>query len=265
MPRFAANLSTLFNDRPLENRFAAAAACGFAGVEIQFPYTLRPEVIADLAAMAGMPLVVFNAPPGDWAAGERGLAALPGREEEFQDSLEVALSYAEFCECSRLHVMAGVVPDEDQWPEALETYAGNLAYAARRCAENKVKVLIEPINTVDMPGYFLRRPDDALTMLEEVDDKNLFLQLDLYHAQIMQGGLTDLLESALDRIAHVQIAQVPGRTEPDSQGEVNWPYLFDLLDAHGYPGWVGCEYHPRARTEDGLRWARDFGIRAPAG
>ncbi|GEO81205.1 2-oxo-tetronate isomerase [Pararhodospirillum oryzae] len=264
MPRFAANLSTLFTDRPLEARFAAAAACGFRGVELHFPYTLRPERLGDLVAMNGLELVVFNAPPGDWAAGERGLAALPGREEEFQDSIELALSYTEFTDCGRLHVMAGVVEDEEQWPQSLETYAANLGWAAERCAEEGVAVLVEAINLQDMPGYFLSRPDDAVQLLEMVDHDNLQIQYDLYHAQIMQGGLTDFLETHLERIAHVQVAGVPGRAEPDAGGEINWPYLFNLLDAHGYPGWVGCEYTPRLVTEAGLRWARDFGITPPA-
>ncbi|WP_413204010.1 2-oxo-tetronate isomerase [Rhodospirillum sp. A1_3_36] len=263
MPRFAANLSTLFTDRPLEDRFARAAACGFKGCEIQFPYTLRPEKLGDLTACNGLELTLFNAPPGNWAAGERGLAALPGRRDDFRDSLEVAMPYVELTDCPRLHIMAGVV-EEEAWPEALETYVENLAWAAEFCADHGVKALIEPINTVDMPGYFLSRPDDALTILSEVDHKNLYLQYDFYHAQIMQGGLTDFLEANLDRIAHVQIAGVPGRHEPDANGEVNWPYLFGMLDAHGFPGWVGCEYRPRGKTEAGLRWAKDFGISAPA-
>ncbi|WP_041794816.1 hydroxypyruvate isomerase family protein [Pararhodospirillum photometricum] len=259
MPRFAANLSTLFTDRPLEERFKAAAACGF----IQFPYALLPERVGDLVAMNGLELAVFNAPPGDWAAGERGLAALPGREEEFRDSIELALTYTDLTDCFRLHVMAGVVEDEDLWPEALDTYTANLAWAAERCAEEDVKVVIEAINTGDMPGYFLQRPDDAVQVLEAVDHDNLALLYDLYHAQIIQGGLTDFIETHLENIAHIQVAQVPGRHEPDQGGEINWPYLFTLLDAHGYSGWIGCEYLPRTTTEAGLRWARDFGLSAP--
>ncbi len=262
MPRFAANLSMMFTDRPLEERFAAARACGFSGVELQFPYALGADKLGDLVAMNDLTLALFNAPPGDWAAGERGLAALPGREQEFRDSLEVVLPYVELTDCPRVHVMAGVVPEEE-WEEALETYAANLEYAAEFGVENGFKVLIEPINTTDMPGYFLSRPDDALAILDEVGHKNLGLLYDLYHAQIMQGGLTDFLEGHIERIAHVQIAQVPLRHEPDGQGEINWTYLFGLLDAHGYPGWIGCEYKPRGRTEAGLRWARDFGIAAP--
>lgn len=257
MPRFAANVSTLFTELPFLERFAAAAAAGFPGVEMQFPYHHPAEVVGDKIAMAGLKLALFNAPPGDWAAGERGLAALPGRQQEFRDSLEIAVSYAEFLDCERLHIMAGVVAEED-WEEAFETYLENIRYAADALHEEGIKCLIEPINTHDVPGYFLSRPDDAVTVLEELDHKNLFLQYDLYHAQTVQGGITDFLETHLERIAHIQIAGVPGRHEPDQLSELNWRYLFNLLDSHGYPGWIGCEYHPRGRTEVGLKWAQEW-------
>ncbi|WP_299436879.1 2-oxo-tetronate isomerase [uncultured Rhodospira sp.] len=261
MPRFAANVSLLFTEVPLAERFAAAARAGFKGVECQFPYQLSAEQIGDLVAVSELAMVLFNAPPGDWAAGERGLAALPGRDSEFRDGLDLALDYAEFLECEQIHVMAGVVAEED-WGPALDTYLDNLAWAADRAREQGVRILIEPINPVDMPGYFLTRPEDALRVIEDLDHPNLGLLYDVYHAQMERGALTDTLEAALAHIAHIQIAGVPGRHEPDAQGEMNWPYLFDLLDAHGYAGWIGCEYRPRAGTLPGLRWARPWGIGA---
>jgi hydroxypyruvate isomerase len=255
MPRFAANLSMLFTELPFLDRFAAAAASGFPGCEIQFPYLAPPEEVADKAAMAGLPVVLFNAPPGDWAKGERGLAAVPGREDEFRESLEVAMRYAEFLECKRVHVMAGVVPEE-QWEEAFDVYLSNLAYACDEFSAEGIKVCIEPINSHETPDYFLSRPDDALTVMDSLGHKNLFLQYDIYHAQIMQGGITDFLESHLDKIEHIQVAGVPGRNEPDGLSELNYQYIYNLLDASGYAGWVGCEYRPRGKTEAGLKWAK---------
>lgn len=257
MPRFAANVSTLFTDLPLLDRFAAAAQAGFKGCEIHFPYLHPPEVIGDKIAMAELELAVFNAPPGDWAAGERGLAALPGREDEFKASLEVVQKYCELLDCTRVHVMAGVVP-EDQWDEAVDTYLENIRYAADELFSIGVKCLIEPINPTDLPGYFLTRPDDAAQVLAELDHRNLYISYDVYHAQMAQGGLTDFLEGWMHRIAHIQVAGVPGRHEPDQMGEINYRYLFDLLDGSGFPGWVGCEYKPRGKTVPGLRWAKDW-------
>lgn len=259
MPRFAANLSTLFTDLPLPERITAAKEVGFKGVEMQYPYHVDAARLADLVACAELSMVLFNTPPGDWEAGERGLAALPGREQEFRDNLELALHYAELLECPRLHVMAGLV-DDDDIDAAFDTYVANLAYAADEAQAHDVKILIEPINPVDMPGYFLTRPEDALTVLEAVDHKNLFLQYDLYHAQMVQGGLTDFLEANMERIAHMQVASVPGRHEPDTNSEINHRYLFNLIDAHGYGGWIGCEYKPRIDTRTGLRWAKEWGI-----
>jgi len=264
MPRFAANISTLFTEVAFPDRFAAAAAAGFKGVECQFPYQFNGEGLGDLADMHGVEMVLFNAPPGDWAAGERGLAALPGRDSEFLETIELALDTADMLDCRRLHVMAGIVAEED-WGPALDTYLSNLAAAADMARDHGVTVLIEPINPVDMPGYFLTRPEDALRVIEDVGHPNLALQLDLYHAQMERGALADTIEDAFSHIAHIQVAGVPGRHEPDAQGEVNWPYLFNLLDAHGYGGWIGCEYHPRAGTAAGLRWGRAWGLGGEAG
>ena len=259
MPRFAANVSHLFTEVPFLERFAAAAACGFKGVECLFPYAEPAEKVGDAVAMAGLTMALFNAPPGNFAAGERGLAALPGRQQEFRDSIEVALNYAELLDCKRIHVLAGVVPEE-KWVEALPVYIANLAVAADLAREVDVEVLIEPIV---MEGYFIFRPDDALQVIDDVGAKNLKMLYDIFQAQQAQGGITDFLDSHLDVIAHIQIAGVPGRHEPDRSGELNWPYLFDLLDSHGYSGWVGAEYVPRSGTYAGLGWAKDWGIAAP--
>jgi hydroxypyruvate isomerase len=257
MPRFTANISLLFKEHDFLDRPAAAAAAGFTGIECQFPYHVAAEDFADKLTVSTVPLVMFNAPPGDWAAGERGLAALPGREAEFRDSLDVAMAYADATECARLHVMAGIVP-EDAIDEALETYMANLAYAADQCDAEGITVLIEPLS--GLAGYLLTRPDQAVEIIRAVDRKNLRLQYDLYHAQRTRGSLSEFIENNLDLIAHIQVAGVPGRHEPDKLGEINWRFLFDLLDAHGYDGWVGAEYAPRGETILGLAWARDWGI-----
>lgn len=259
MPRISANVSLLFTEVPFLERFAAASACGFKGVECMFPYAEPAEDVADAVAMAGVQMALFNAPPGDFAAGERGLAALPGRQQDFRDSFEVALKYADLLDCKRIHVLAGVVPEE-QWDDALGVYIANLAAASDMAREVDIQVLIEPIV---MEGYFLCRPDDALQVLEDVGAKNLKILYDIYQAQLGQGAITDFLDSHMDKIGHIQIAGVPDRHEPDRAGELNWPYLFDLLDAHGFDGWVGAEYTPRAGTEAGLGWAKDWGIAAP--
>ncbi|KAA5604874.1 TIM barrel protein [Roseospira marina] len=261
MPRFAAHLSMLFTEVAYPDRFSAAAQAGFKGVELGLPYHLPLEQLGDRISMAELAAVTLTAPPGDWGAGERGLAAVPGRESEFRDGLEIALETADFVECPAVVVMAGVVPEED-WGPALETFMDNLAYAAAAAAERDLRVLIGAVNPVDVPGAFLTRPEDALQVVEEIGNRHLGLLFDLYHAQMECGALTDTLEDAVAHLGHVRIAGVPGRNEPDALGEVNWRYLFDQLDAHGYGGWVGCAYHPRSETRTGLRWARDWGIGA---
>ena len=256
MPRFSANVSLLFTEVPFLDRFAAAAEVGFSGVECQFPYHHDSNDVADKIAMSGLTFALFNAPPGDFAAGERGLAALPGREAEFKESMEVALNYADMTDCARLHVMAGCIT-EDHRTAAMDTYLANLAVAAEMALAAGVLLLIEPIS---MPGYFLTRPDQAVDVIRRVDHKNLALQYDLHHAQRTQGNLGEFLENNLPLIGHVQVAGVPGRHEPDKLGEINWHFIFDMLDAHGYDGWIGAEYNPRSGTEQGLGWARDWGI-----
>ncbi len=253
MPRFAANLSMMFTERPFLERFAAAAEAGFEGVEFLFPYEEEPQAIRDALDAAGLQQALFNCPPGDWAAGERGMSAIPGREAEFRDAFETALAYAGVIRPDRLHVMAGL----SSGPAARAAYVGNLAWAAGRAAEHDPSrpLVIEPINTRDIPGYFLNRSDEAVSVIDEVGAPNLRLQFDLYHAQIMEGDLTRRLERLMPVISHIQIAGVPDRHEPDD-GELNFPHLFATLDRLGYDGWVGCEYRPARRTEDGLGWFR---------
>jgi hydroxypyruvate isomerase len=254
MPKFAANLSFLFTEVPFPERFARAAAAGFAGVEYLFPYDWPAHDVAGWLAAAGVEQVLFNLPPGDWAAGERGLACLPHRQGEFAESVERALDYAIVLDCERVHCMAGLRPDGVDEAELETTYVANLRYAADRLATAGVTVTIEPINSrIDMPGYWLDDIGKAIRLLAAVDRSNVKLQLDLYHAQIIHGDLARTIEANLPHIAHVQVADNPGRHEPGT-GEIHYPYLFALLDRLGYTGWVGCEYKPLGDTEAGLGW-----------
>jgi hydroxypyruvate isomerase len=257
MPKLSANLSWLFTELPLRERFAAAAACGFRGVEVLFPYELpAPEVREQLTAH-GLELALINLPAGDWAAGERGLAALPGREAEFDLALQTALAYALGCGCRRVHAMAGLLAPGTDRAAAEQTYVANLRRAARAAAESGITLLIEPLNAIDNPGYLLRTTDQALELIARVAEPNLALQLDLYHAQISEGDLERRVRALAGRYAHVQIAGNPRRGEPD-EGEVNYGYLLDVFDEIGYAGWVGCEYRPRGQTQAGLGWARRY-------
>jgi hydroxypyruvate isomerase len=253
MPKFAANLTMMFTEVPFPARFAAAARAGFEAVEFLFPYDHAPAEVAAWLSDSRLQNVLFNLPPGDWAAGERGLAALPGREEEFRAGVARGLEYALALGTPRLHAMAGLLPAGADRAAHRETYIANLRHAARALARHGRTLLIEPINQRDMPGYFLSLQAEAHAIREAVGEPNLLVQMDLYHAQIMEGDLATKLGRHLAGIGHVQIAGVPERHEPD-EGELNYPYLFRLLDELGYAGWVGCEYRPRGRTEDGLGW-----------
>jgi hydroxypyruvate isomerase len=263
MPRFAANLSLLYPELDFLDRFQAAAHDGFEAVEYLFPYAWPKEALAARLQAAGLQQVLFNAPPGDWDAGERGLACLPGRVAEFRAGFVQALDYAAALHCPRIHVMAGLAPAAAH--AALQaTYASNLRWAAMQAALQGVTVLIEPINQRDMPGYFLSHQAQAHATVVAVGAPNLKVQMDLYHCQITEGDVAMKLRQYLPsgRVGHLQIAGVPERHEPDS-GELNYPYLFALLDALGYDGWVGCEYRPRrgaqARgTSDGLGWLAPY-------
>ncbi|HPG23742.1 MAG TPA: TIM barrel protein [Amaricoccus sp.] len=247
MPRFAANLTMLFTERAFVDRFGAAAAAGFEGVEFLFPYAEAADVLRERLDAAGLALALFNVPPGDWAAGERGFAALPGEEARFEQSFAQALDYARVLRPGRLHVMAGLATG----PAARATYVANLRRAA--AAAPDLVLTIEPLNARDMPGYHLGCSDEALRVIEAVGAENLKLQFDLYHTQISEGDLTRRIEALAPVIGHVQIAGVPDRQEPD-RGELALGHLMDVLDSVGYEGWVGCEYRPSGRTEDGLGW-----------
>jgi hydroxypyruvate isomerase len=253
MPRFAANLSFLYTELPFLDRFAAAAADGFKAVEYLFPYEYPPEVLAEQLDRHGLVQALFNLPPGDWAAGERGMAILPGREAEFAAGVEQALVYAQALRCQRLHAMAGIVPVGADVQALRATYVRNLRAAAERLAPFGITLLIEPINTRDMPGYYLNYQQQAHDLVAEVGAPNLQVQMDIYHCQIMEGDVSTRLRRHLAGIGHVQIASVPLRQEPGS-GELDDLYLFRLLDELGYQGFLGCEYRPRVGSSAGLDW-----------
>lgn len=257
MPRFAANLSWLFQDLEFLDRFAVAATCGFKHVEFMFPYDFRPDAVAAKAQKAGVEVALFNGPAGDWAAGDRGLAALPGREAQFDAALEKALTYVDALHAPKLHIMAGL---SAPGPLADQTYVKNLRRASDKVADRKLTLVIEPINPKDMGGYYLSRVDQAVRLLEMIDRPNVKLQLDLYHAQRTEGDLGLLIEQHFARIGHVQIAGCPGRNEPDV-GEINYPFLFQRLDKLGYDGVIGLEYKPASKTRAGLGWAAPYGIK----
>jgi hydroxypyruvate isomerase len=260
MPKFAANLSMMFNELPFLARFAAAAEAGFSGVEYLFPYEFPADVIAAELAKCRLANVLFNLPPGNWAAGERGTTCLPGREQEFRDGLGLALQYAKQLGVTRLHAMAGIVPGGISHDDARATYIANLKYAAAELARHDMSLLIEAINTRDIPCFFLNTQAQAYAILKEVGAGNLQMQMDLYHMQIMEGDLATKLIQYASHCGHIQIAGVPGRNEPDA-GEVNYAFLFEQLDAIGYSGWVGCEYRPAGSTLDGLKWFRSLSDR----
>ena len=258
MPKFAANLSTLFTELSFLDRFVAARKAGFRAVEFQAPYAHPAAEIAACAAAADVPIVLFNAPMGDVKAGDRGLAAQLGREADFDASIATALSYAQALGCRQVHVLAGLnLRDERAMQETL--YVANLQRAADRAAAQGVTLLIEPLNARDNPGYFLSSTRQAAAILERVAKPNVALQFDFYHCQISEGDLAQHARDLAGRYPHVQIANVPGRHEP-GQGEIDFAFLFDLLDEIGYGGWVGCEYRPQAGTLAGLSWGRRWGI-----
>jgi hydroxypyruvate isomerase len=257
MPRFAANLSMMYQEHAFLDRFSAAAEDGFRAVEFLFPYAHPAAEVAARLRSAGVVNVLFNLPPGDWDRGERGIAALPGREAEFASALDTALVYADALDCPRLHVMAGIPARDADRAACRATYLANLRLAAARAAAIGRDVLIEPINTRDIPGYFLNRQDEAQAIRAEVGASNLKVQFDLYHCQIVEGDLATKLRRDIGHIGHMQIAGVPERHEPD-RGEVNYPFLFDVIDSLGYAGWIGCEYRPRAGTRAGLEWVRRY-------
>jgi hydroxypyruvate isomerase len=257
MPRFAANLSMMYTEVPFLERFGACAADGFRAVEFLFPYEHPAQVIRDELDRHGLQQVLFNAPPGSFEAGERGIAGLPGRRDEFQQGIAQAIEYAKVLGCPRVHVMAGLLKRESEFTAQRELYVDNLGWAARKLGDAGLTMLIEPINTRDIPGYLLNTQADAHAIVERIGASNLKVQMDLYHCQIVEGDVAMKIRKHLSGVGHIQIAGVPQRHEPDI-GELNYPYLFELLDELGYDGWIGCEYRPKGRTSDGLGWLRPY-------
>ena len=253
MPKFAANLTMLFNEVPFLDRFALAARAGFQAVEFMFPY---PYSAADIQARLQehrLQLVLHNLPAGDWDAGERGIACVPGREREFRTGVGQAIEYARVLGVPQLNCLVGKTPAGADIAEVHATLVENLRYAATQLAGAGLKLLIEPVNSYDIPGFHLNRSGQTLALLDEIGAANVFLQYDIYHMQRMEGELAATLTKQLPRIAHIQLADNPGRNEPGT-GEINYPFLFAHLDRIGYQGWIGCEYKPAGRTEDGLSW-----------
>lgn len=257
MPKFSANLTFLYNELPFLDRFAAARRSGFKGVEFMSPYEqAKGDLIARLRDN-GLTQVLHNLPAGDWGAGERGIAIFPDRVEEFRRGVAQAIDYASALGCGQVNCLAGLAPAGADNNLLRKTLVDNLAFAARELAKEKIKLLIEPINTRDMPGFFLTHTIQAARLIDEVGSDNLFIQYDAYHMQIMEGDLARTVEANLPRIAHIQLADNPGRHEPGT-GEINYPFLFGHLDRIGYSGWIGCEYKPLTSTEAGLGWMEPY-------
>ncbi|WP_421682232.1 hydroxypyruvate isomerase [Stutzerimonas urumqiensis] len=255
MPRFAANLSMLFTEVDFLDRFAAAAKAGFTGVEYLFPYDFPAETIQQQLKNNGLEQVLFNLPAGDWAKGERGIACHPDRVEEFRSGVDTAIAYAKVLGNTQINCLAGIRPQGVDCATVEKTFVDNLKYAADKLQAAGIRLVMEMINTRDIPGFYLTTTKQALDIREKVGSANLFLQYDIYHMQIMEGDLARTLESQFAVINHVQLADNPGRHEPGT-GEINYRFLFEHLDRLGYQGWVGCEYKPATSTEAGLGWLK---------
>jgi len=253
MPKFAANLSMLFTDNDFLDRFGSAAAAGFKGVEYLFPYAFSASDISQRLKDGGLKQVLFNLPAGDWDAGDRGIGCLPDRVGEFREGVDKAIEYAGALGCGQVNCLAGIAPDGAKEGALRETFVGNLRYAAAKLQAAGIKLLIEPINVFDIPGFYLNHTNQALDIIAEVGSDNLFLQYDIYHMQRMEGELAATIERNLANIAHMQLADNPGRHEPGT-GEINYQFLFGHIDRIGYDGWIGCEYKPAAGTVAGLGW-----------
>ena len=257
MPRFAANLTMLFNEVPFVERFDRAAQAGFQAVEFLFPYDYPVGQLQELLTRNGLQLVLHNLPAGNWAAGERGIACHPDRVDEFRAGVDQAIAYATALGVKQLNCLAGIQPAGVLEADARRTLVDNLRFAVPKLKATGIKLLIEPINTFDIPGFFLNRTQQALDVITDVGSDNLFVQYDIYHMQRMEGELAKTIEKNLGRIAHLQLADNPGRNEPGT-GEINYGFLFAFLDRIGYQGWIGCEYKPAAATEVGLGWAAPY-------
>ena len=259
MPRLAANLSTLFNEVPFLDRFAAAAKAGFAAVEVQFPYEYAVDDLRSRLHASGLALVLHNLPPGDWSRGERGIACHPDRVDEFRAGVDRAIGYATALGCPQLNCLAGIAPAGVPAETQRAILAANLRFAAQKLKAAGIRLLVEPVNHYDVPGFTLNRSRQALELIAEVGSDNLYLQYDIYHMQRMEGELANTIRANLPKIAHIQLADNPGRNEPGT-GEINYRFLFGWLDAIGYDGWIGCEYRPATTTEAGLGWRAAHGV-----
>ncbi|HJY06068.1 MAG TPA: hydroxypyruvate isomerase [Bryobacteraceae bacterium] len=257
MPKFAANLTMLYNEIDFLDRFAAAAKNGFKGVEYLFPYAYPKEQLAEKLKQNGLTQVLHNLPAGDWAKGERGIACHPDRVDEFKKGVAQAIEYATALGCKQVNCLSGIAPQGVATAKVHETFVSNLRYAAGELEKAGIKLLIESINTFDIPGFFLSTTKQTLGILDEVGSKNLYYQYDIYHMQRMEGELAKTIETNLARIAHLQLADNPGRNEPGT-GEINYGFLFDHIDRIGYQGWIGCEYKPKTETVAGLGWAKQY-------
>ena len=259
MPRFNANIVTMFKEHDMLDRFAAAADCGFKGVELLFPYEWPMDELRRRMEAVELEMVLINTPPGDYANGERGFAGIPGAEERFREDFKRALEYAVALGSPRIHVMAGRIPADATAERCEAVFVENLKAAADLAGPEGVTLCLESLNNRDVPGYLILSPATVRRVIDQVGRPNLAFQYDAYHLQIMQGDLAETFRRYRDIVGHVQVSSLPGRHEPDG-GEIHYPYLFAFLDAEGWDGWVGCEYSPRAGTKEGLAWAAAWGI-----
>jgi len=260
MIKLSANLSFLFNELPFEERFNASSNMGFKAVEFLFPYEYKINNIKCWLEEAKQKLILFNTYPGSLGNGDRGIASIIGRENEFREKFDLAIEYASQLNCPFIHVMAGINTKDNTINKAREVFKKNLSYAADICAKNNITALIEAINDRDIPNYHLNYVDDALSIIREINHPSLKLQLDLYHAQIMSGDLTNIINKSIKYTKHIQIASPPNRYEPDN-GEINYPFVFNMINELNYKGYIGCEYKPSTNTKDSLVWAKKYNIK----
>jgi hydroxypyruvate isomerase len=260
MPKFAANLTMLFTELDFLDRFDAAASAGFKAVEFLFPYSYKLDEIGERLSRHDLGLVLHNLPAGNWSAGDRGIACLPDRVDEYRSGVARAIKYATELGCSQLNCLAGIGPNGVDPKVLYETFTENLRITANLLERSGIRLLIEPINTRDVPGFFLKGTQQAVEIIRDVGSSNLKIQYDVYHMQIMEGDLASTIERNLDLIGHIQVAENPGRHEPGT-GEINFDFLFDFLDSIGYQGWIGCEYKPKTTTVEGLEWFEAYRAR----
>ena len=257
MIKLNANISMLFQELEVLERLSAASNFGFNGVELLFPYAFDKDIIRENLDKNNLKMILFNMPPGDWESGERGMACDPNRITEFQDSTEIAIKYAETLNCKKLHCMAGIKPRISNLGILTETYKKNLKFAAHEAQKKGIQILIEPINNIDIPEYYLNYSSTGLAILNELNIPNLMLQYDIYHMQIMEGNLAKTIKENINKIGHFQLADTPGRHEPGT-GEINFNFLLPFIDSLGYSEWIGCEYLPKTTTIESLKWTKQF-------